>query len=260
MERKFFYFPKQQNLCLLYSTTQVLKSRLFKALSIQISPKKSFALKLRRSKIGHFFFILFFNETAMNLQVPNNQIKIGYVSNGKKVMFQLNDNNEPIYVYKEHKQNEWKKENFIGYTLIEKYKKEEYFNKIEFVKDALEIRWKEILINKKLHGDFTHLNILVNTANGVTFIDEKHIENSILFDHYYFYSYFIQCIERSKGLYVNEIKEVKRSLQQLIKNTCKLDRTALIDALEAISTKDANGLTANRKENSIQAFKEFMLG
>ncbi|HHC79595.1 MAG TPA: hypothetical protein ENK46_06925 [Flavobacteriia bacterium] len=258
MEKKLFYFPKQQSLCLLYSDVNILKNRLFNALSIQVSPKNSLAFRMRKTRIGHFLFTLFFKKKQLILQLPNDAIKMGYINNQKKVIFEFDKDNKPVYVYKETGQHQWKRENFIGYTLIEAYSKQEYFKKIVCIEKALEKRWKEIP-KTGLHGDFTHLNILIDTAEKLVFIDEKRHENSLLFDHFYFYSYYVQCLEKCVTIDKNEVEAIKKSLQQLIKKICKTDtKKQLLTYLNAITTDKAYGLQPEAKQQRLQDFKDFM--
>lgn len=259
--RNFFYFPKAQNICLIYADVSVLKLRLFKSLCIQVSSKNTLLFRFRKQKLGHLFYKLVYrNEPKLQLECSN-ATKLGYLSNGKKIVFEFDEQNEPIYVYKQgNVDGNWEKEHFLGYTLIENYSKEEYFNKRKLLKKALEIRWNQITKGEKLHGDFTHLNVLISSSNELIFIDEKQLKNSQLFDHYYFYSYFIQCLEKCETINNNDVAFIKEDIQQLIKGIfLKCTKESILEALNSINLEHTYGIDSNNKKQSLINFKNFIL-
>ena len=257
IETQFFCYPKNKNLSVLYTDKKLLKSRLFKALSLQISPKEGALLRLRKTNFGHQLST-FNKKDNITLTIPDNRnLKIGYKNNGKIIFFELDKNNIPTKIVKINSDKEFEESSFLGYSIIENYTKKEYFSKRDFIKKALEKRWQEILDNKNLHGDFTHFNVLLSQEKKLYFIDNKNIENSVLFDHFYFYSYYMQCLERCKTLSSSNVSEIKADLQNIIFKTCKLDN--LKEYLKKINIDDAVGLNVLERENRLKEFSNFLL-
>lgn len=256
IEHQFFCYPKQQNLSLLYKDANCLKNRLFLALSLQISPKNGFLLQLRKSKFGHFLScFLPSSKTTMTI-LENKNIKIGYKNNGKTLLFGFDKNETPVEVYKQNLKGTWEKTPFLGYSIIEEYTKKEYFLKRKFIKSALEKRWQELEKGEELHGDFTHFNILLSADNKLTFIDEKKVLNSKIFDHFYFYSYYMQCLERCKTISENDVLEIKTDLQNLIKTICKVNNKSKF--ITDLNIKYAVGLQSQNREKSVLEFTDFL--
>ena len=253
----FYYFPKNQNICLLYSNVGVLKTRLFKALSIQVSSKNSFFLRIRKTRVGHFFYnLLFLKRKKLNL--PGKNIQIGYYNNNKLILFEF-EKQQPIFVYKKNN-NSWVKLPFLGYSLIESYSKNEYFKKKKNIEEVLAHRWKQIMDGQSLHGDFTHFNILINDKDKFVFIDEKKVSNSPLFDIYYFQSYYFQCLENCKTISKKNTLEVKRDFNHIVKNVLKYtDEKDLIKYVNLIDNSFAFGLITEQKEKRFEEFKSLIL-
>jgi hypothetical protein len=257
IENQFFCYPKNKDLCILYTDKEFLKSRLFKALSLQISPKEGFLLRLRKTQLGHLLSTFKKNET-LKLKVPEkNNLKIGYKNKDKIIFFEFDENDAPIKILKKNEFEIFEEFEFLGYSILENYTKKEYFNKSGFIKQALEKRWQEITESKVLHGDFTHFNVLFSQEKVFHFIDAKKIENSILFDHFYFYSYFMQCLERCQTISNEEVLEIKADLQNIIFKICKLD--TIKAALAAIKIDDAIGIITSERENKFIEFSNFLL-
>ena len=253
--QQFFCFPKEQPLSIIYKDINCLKSRLFLALSLQVSPKNGFLLQLRKSKLGHYLssFLLSSKTTITSLKSEN--IKIGYINNHKLLLFTFDNNNNPDSVFKKNADGLWLSTPFVGYSVIEEYTKKEYFKKKKFIKLALEKRWQELEKGNNLHGDFTHFNILLSYNNKLTVIDENKCENSKLFDHFYFYSYFIQCLEKCKTISKTHVLEIKKDLQNLTAKICKAKD--IKELLVSIDTKKALGI--DNKQKKLAEFTNFML-
>jgi hypothetical protein len=257
IKNQFFCYPKKQKLSIIYKDIDCLNSRLFNSLSTQISPKNGFLQRLRKSKFGHFLSNLLTSNKIEISFLDSKNVKIGYKNNSKVVLFGFDEENNPVEVYKKNGKGLWDKTSFLGYTLIEKYTKEEYFNKRESIAIALKKRWKEILSGKDLHGDFTHFNILLSPNNIPKFIDDNTCENSKLFDHFYFYSYYLQSLKRCKTISKKDVLEIKINLQSLIKNICSSED--LKGLLSSINTKAAYGLFPLEKEKMKIEFTNFLL-
>ena len=256
-EVQFFCFPNNKDLSILYADKNSLKTRLFKALSIQISPKEGFLLRLRKTQLGHYLS-KFDKSDLLIIKLPiHKNLKIGYQNNNKIIFFEFDNNDKPIKVLKVNHTKNYEEFEFLGYSIIENYCKKEYYNKRRFIKLALEKRWQEILENNFLHGDFTHFNVLLSEQNTIHFIDAKKVKNSILFDHFYFYSYYVQCLERCQTISSNDIFEIKNDLQNIISEICKLEN--LQKVLYDIKMDDAIGVTVSERESKLMEFSNFLL-
>ena len=257
IETQFFCYPKNKDLCILYVDKQLLKSRLFKALSLQISPKEGFLLRFRKTNFGHQLGKLNKND-ILKIEVPQNKnIKIGYKNNNKIIFFEFDKNDNPIKILKKNESETFTEFEFLGYSIIENYTKKEYHKKRSFIKQALEKRWQEITESKILHGDFTHFNVLLSQENKIHFIDAKKVENSVLFDHFYFYSYFIQCLEKCQTISTKEVLEIKIDLQNIISSI--LDTNVIKEILNTIKIEDAVGLIPSERKNKFTEFSNFLL-
>ena len=255
IETQFFCYPKNKDLCILYRDIQALDSRLFKALSLQISPKEGFLLRLRKTRIGHFLSS-FSTSSKMNAKITlENYIKIGYKNQDKIIYFTLDAMNNPTFILKESSHGIFQNTPFLGYSIIEEYSKNEYFNKREFIKLALQKRWKEVGENTVLHGDFTHFNVLLSLENKLSFIDEKHVKNSKFFDHFYFYSYYFQCLEKCETISNKDVNEIKTDFQNMLCDILK--GVDFITNINQIDLKDAIGISD--KEDKFNEFSNFLL-
>lgn len=257
IEHQFFCYPKLQELSVLYKDVNYLNNRLFSSLSIQMSPKNGFLQRIRKTKFGHYLseFLTQNTISISSLNTPN--FCIGYKNGPKLLLFDFDKENNPTAVYKKGTLGNWEKSTFLGYTLIEKYTKQEYFSKREQIAIVLKRRWEEILNGEGLHGDFTHFNVLISAEDKIVFIDANSCENSKLFDHFYFYSYYVQCLERCNTISKKDVFEIKNDLQNLIKTICY--SKDLESLLRNISTKEAVGLFPLEKEGKIIEFSNFLL-
>jgi len=257
IENQFFCYPKKQRLSIIYKDLDSLQSRLFSNLSAQVSPKNGFLQRVRKTKWGHYLSCLLTSNSIDISFLEKKNVKIGYKNNQKIVLFGFDEKQQPVDVYKKSKESIWEKTPFLGYTLIEEYTKKEYFKKREFIEIALKKRWEEILSGESLHGDFTHFNILVSSGEKTSFIDASKCENSKLYDHFYFYSYYTQCLERCRTVSKKDVLEIKIDLLNLIKNICYSED--LEDLLTSINTKVALGLFSEEKELKKVEFTNFLL-
>ena len=253
IEADFYCYPKNQSLCLYYSDASVLKTRLFKGLSLQVSPKEGFLLRLRKSNLGHYFSKLFRTQ-KVKLSLPeNSNTKIIYRNDNNLVYFDF-ENSTIKKIHKKLNNNKFLSINFLGYSLIESYSAEEYFTKRDNIIKAIKARWSELVSGERLHGDFTHFNILLSTDGKIKFIDNKVIDNSILFDHFYFYGYYLQCLKKCKTINKKDVSIIKYDLQDIIFNTCKSSFKK--EYLQSIKLDAAIGLTNNSREIFLNDFKQ----
>ncbi len=215
---KFNFFPKKQELFLVYSSYRTFRSRLFYNLITQSSPKNSIFFRFLKTDIG-FRMSSFFK---YEIKVPKDNTEyVGIIKGNKKILFEMKNNN-PIWVWRKKGNDTWAKESFLGYQLISEYTLKEFDSKYHLIESALKIHWDSI--NKtptKIHGDFTHFNILYDKNGNIHFIDRKCHENSKLFDFFYFYAYLKQSIFRCSTLSVKEKRKIILHIESIIKNVCQ---------------------------------------
>jgi len=264
MKQKFYCFPKQQNLMILYTSRKFFKSYVFQSLYIQISPKNKFLLRFRKTILGHWLYVFFTVKRKISIPVPVEGIELAYFNNNKQVLFEFCDNDLPIKVYiKKQNDSNWDANEYFGLPLIIEYSKKEFHQKWEYIQSALEQRWKRLMKGEsfnmnQLHGDYTHLNILISKDKHIIEIDQKIISNSILFDHFYFYAYLCQCLILCSTLSKTDREEIQKNLDKLITDICVFnDYNTKMKALNTISLKDAIGL--QNPQDSFDYFRRLFL-
>ena len=264
MKQKFYSYPAQKKLMVLYTSPKIFKSPIFQSLIIQISPNNTFLLRLRRTILGHWLYVIFTFNRKISTMIPKEGIELAYINHEKQVLFEFNNIDLPVKVYKgKRDESNWNKNDYFGLPLITEYSKKEFNKKWELIQSALEQRWKMLMtgnpFNKyELHGDFTHFNILISNDNLLIEIDQKEITNSILFDHFYFYAYLCQCLSLCSTLSKTDREEIQKKLDKLIIDVCVFDDyNTKIKILNTISLKDAIGL--QNPNYSFDKFKQLFL-
>jgi hypothetical protein len=251
---KAHFLPHKKNISLIYSTLGATKTRLFKSLIIQISPKNSIFQKLAFSRLG----ILFNYLTNYTIDIPNitNQF-LGIYKMNKIILFELIDS-DPKYVWKKTTSGKWEKEEFLGFPLIEEYSTKEYFKKRFLIEKAFKTQWDKLLNNRtNIHGDFTHFNILTDDKNNVYFIDQKVIKNSLLYDYFYFYAYLKQALLRKNDIKNNDRKIILKDLEMIIKKNCFSSNEMLIkEELNKIHIPNKCGILDKNKVRFLNDFKK----
>jgi len=236
----------------MYSDTAIFKSKLFnsfyrKMLSNNTSSKiqKSFLMKLLNR----------FNPVKLIVPQGVNLIYKGY---DRHVLFAMRDDKvEHIYytndvnnIYEEYPANITEK-TFFGYPVyIDNVK--EFKQNYKTIETFLINHYNELKNKKRLlHGNMTHLNILIKNDK-ISLIDENIICNtSIITDHFYFYAYLIEFIEKHKPLDSETLLVVKRNLSKLyFKLFNKLDITS---ELARINFED---LHLRNEDKRVQEFKD----
>jgi len=249
---KFNCFPKKQNgIFLIYTSYHAFKSRYFNDLIIQSSPKNSIWFRLLNTNIGFLFSSLFKYE----IEVPdNNNEYVGIIKGNKKILFEM-INAYPKYVWREDEGNKWIKEKFFGFQLISVYTLKEFELKLSLIEKAFHLHWTNLMTDKYVHGDFTHFNILLGVEQEIIFIDRKSHKNSVLFDFFYFYSYFKQCLDRCNTISLEDTNLILEYLEDTILNICKFkDVSAFILECNEIIIPDDWGLNKEDKQSYLSSF------
>ena len=253
---KFNCFPKKQKgTFLIYSNYHIFKTNLFNDLVLQSSPKNSIWFRLLRSYLG----FLLSSILQYKIQVPDsNNEYIGIIKGKKKILFEM-DNTTPKYVWREYEGYNWIKEKFFGFQLISVYTLEEFQLKLSLIEKAFQLHWNNLISDENVHGDFTHFNILLNKQE-IIFIDRKSHKNSRLFDFFYFYSYFKQCLERCNTISLEDTNLILESLEDTILGVCDFkDVSAFMIECNKIMLPDYWGLNKVDKQNYILSFSKVLV-
>lgn len=248
---KFIHFPKKTVYYLVSSTKEACNSRIFDSLCIQLFPTNSWKIRALKSKLGLNLISLL----KSNMEAPKESATfVGIVKHGNEILFELNDNN-PIQVWRRDSNNKWNKSEFLGYPLIEKYTFEEYNQKEDLLKDILNTHWLNVQNSSShIHGDFTHFNILYTKNNQFNLIDKKGNKHSKLFDHFYFYSYLVQCLGKCSTLSLSDHNSILKKLGAIITDVCQYkSRSSFDEDIQRMNIPPISGLE-NPKQDT-QKFK-----
>ncbi len=256
---KYFCFPKTQRLMILYSNPAVFKDDLFQSLYIQMSPKNSKLFRLRRTKIGHFLSGVLKNSIVVK-DIPTTEASIGYQSRDKLILFKRELNSYSVWS-RNSNSTSWNKESFLGLPLIYKYELDHIRNRIPLIKSTLAAHWNNLKKegSKHIHGDFTHFNILIDAKDHINYIDKKNCNQNILFDHFYFYSYLIQCLTLCESLPDKDFLIIKKEIESIL---VELKINQLNDferQVEQIELAECWGLKPSFKDKSKQNFINLFL-
>ena len=248
---KFYCFPRKQKIYLIYSSYRIFQTKLFQQLIIQSSPKNSIFYRFMKTKFGFMISFIFKSE----FEVPKDNCDyIGIIKNNTKILFEIND--KSTWVWKKKENDIWEREPFLGNQLISEYSLKEIDSKYQLIENALQIHWN-YLQNKtsRIHGDFTHFNILYDEGGEIHFIDQKSHENSILYDFYYFYAYLKQCIQRCSTLSVLEKNKMIYRIESILKKVCKYDSIEKFnDDCKNIQNPKVCGLLSKNKDTFLADF------
>ena len=249
---RFNSFPQRGAIHLVYSHPRLTKSRLFKALEIQVSPKNSILYRILKSVP-----ILFLKQAIkFTLDTPKNHTDyIGLVKNGKPIFFEMDKKSNPIQVWRSMGEGKWEREEFEGFPIIEAYSLEEVKLKSGLLTQVLQRHWEEINNDPRhIHGDFTHFNVLVNPKGGYKFIDQKGKSHSKIFDLFYFHAYLCQNIKRSLSAGSKEKTQALAIINTILKQTVQYSTPESLDSdLRNINLPKTHGLFNPAK--SIEEFK-----
>ena len=250
----FNNFPKKQNRYLIYTSYEVLKTPFFNDLHLQLSPKNSLYFRFLKTRIG--CFLSSFKKQIISVPVQGAEY-VGIVKDDVVILFEY-ANNEPIHVWRKNTTT-WEKEVFIGRQLIAEYSINEFKNKYNTIYSVLKKHWIDINGNPlDVHGDFTHFNILVDKQNKVHLIDKKSTNHSPLFDFFYFYTYLMQALKRSRSLSKSDFKEIEGRMNQIVRDVCYYEsKEELLKDFDNMKIPSTHGITDVDTQKNI--FKNILM-
>ena len=251
---KFNCFPKKQDMYLVYSNYRVFKSRLFLDLILQSSPKNSIFYRLLESRIGFYISSIF----KYSFTTPNdNPNYIGIIKGSRFILFEMDNNNFPINVWRMSNYKDWVQQKFIGFQLLSQYSLVEFNKKYSLIEKAFSIQWDKLKLNTIVHGDFTHFNILVDINDKIHFIDDKAHVNSKLFDFFYFYSYLNDRLCRCQTINDIDKEIILEKLEVMIVKVCSYSlESDFLNDVKDINLPEKWGLSNEDKQTYVLNFQE----
>ena len=120
---------------LIYSSSRAFKSIFFSELTLQISSKNSLAYRFSKLPIGDT--LAYLNTITVEVPIVKKDF-IGIVKSGKIILFELNDEQYPKFVWRKLN-SKWIKELFIGHQLIAEYSIKELDSKKLLILKALKL-------------------------------------------------------------------------------------------------------------------------
>lgn len=214
MIEKFYYFPYKRFPTLLYRNRKIFETKLFKVFYNKLFPN-IYLMRVRRDNVlfNKFFETLFFKNEA----IPNNDIQLVYCGYEKIIYFGF-DNFFNIKNTIWHKEGQhFIKERFLGYPIYFDYSSGVIKDRDAIIKFMIN-HWKSLKADKTLHGDFTHMNILIDDLKKITAIDAKvGTQNSLISDHFYFYAYFLYMLKKHRKTAISEYQKLKLSIEDILR-------------------------------------------
>ncbi|MFC1807292.1 hypothetical protein ACFL0T_02865 [Candidatus Omnitrophota bacterium] len=189
--------------------------------------------------------------------MPNQHIHLIYSGYGEKLFFEFGSFLDIRKVWHQ-KDGKFIKKNFLGYPIFFN-PHEDNIKNIKCLEIFLKNHWETLKNGKKLHGDFTHFNILIDASQNITAIDQKdNRNNSIIADHFYFYSYLLSFLEgyysSKKISSLNIKKQLDAVFLEIFKGEDKAFLLSLINNIDF--TKFGNARTIAYVETFKNIFAE----
>jgi len=223
---------------ILYDSVDIFDSELFKSLYCRIG-SNSLKLRLRKNK---FISRIVQTSHKKKIYVPNKNMRVVYHGYDHLVFFEFGKTIHEIWRVFFYTGGRFIEKKFLGYPIFYSFNEGEIKNKEALLK-FLEERWNKLKKDKiPLHGDFIAHNVLINGGK-ISLIDSRKITNSKIFDHFNFYSYFVQQLNAWKGISSAKKKALKNSIDDIYANIFgKEDQEYLINLINQIKLSDATGL------------------
>jgi hypothetical protein len=174
----------------------------------------------------------------ISLEVPHPAVEIIYQGFERKVYFVLNACGQVDHIFVLEKEKKIPEQRpFMGYPIFWNKCDETIVNS-GILKQFLMNHWQSLNSGEAvIHGDLTPYNILVNEKGEVTTIDPRNIQiDTLLYDHFYFYSYFLQMIDYRIFGYPKNYYSLKMELQKIfIETFADENKSVLMKEIEHIS-------------------------
>ncbi|MFO8022360.1 MAG: hypothetical protein R6U65_07835 [Perlabentimonas sp.] len=213
MIKSFYFFPfKKDTPYLMYDDRKVFSSEIFISLYNKIYGVNSWKLIMRKFKP---ISILFEQFSKRSVAVPAEDVNLIYVGYDSSLYFSLDENTQVSKLYR-YMNNNFVEEKFLGHTL-NIYSSKEFERQMAPLKDFFRSWWIELRDGTHgIHGDLTPFNICIADSK-ILLIDSKPEQNnSIIFDHLYFYAYSMHLLGRRKFMKKTEKQLIQGMLEELV--------------------------------------------
>jgi hypothetical protein len=226
IEKKFHIFTHPWKKVKIYvSTNKIFKHKLLKVLAYKTLPVWYY--KIRTFFLFRFIINLFF---TVKKEVPDEGVFLIYEGYESTLYFYKEKGKTSILRLED---GTFTKEDFLGYPIHWDFTKREVPHK-SAIEEVLKEHWSQLKSGEKtLHGDFTHSNILIDDEGAITIIDSQEVrpETPIIYDLFYFYSYFLYraSISNNEDFY-------EKQLEQIYLNIFK-DEKEVIESVEYLDNK-----------------------
>lgn len=224
-----------------YKTTKVFNNKDFQVLVNKKYPQ--FVVRIRTNQFFSSIFQLFLKKDT---PVPHKDCYLIYKGSDSTLYFCENRNGK--YIIGEDKLGNFTKENFKGYPIHYDFHSTEIENK-DLIVSILKEHLKFVKTDRtNLHGDFTIYNILVDANGKVSFIDSKKRKGeSLLSDHFYFYTYFLIRTKRHNRFNRKKQKFLENELVEIFKEVFENEKEGLFAEIEKLTENDI--ITTKHKTN-----------
>ncbi len=254
VNKSFYCFPKNQIPMLLYSSGKYLNHRLSISLMSSIAGKNSIQFRLRKNPLIDTFIKPFL---SMEFTVPSDDVEIILIKPTKEICFHFPYDN-PVKLTHLKSGQIIRVDPFKGYPILYNYSLNEMkFSMLEKVLNEHWINLKEK--NVLLHNDFTHFNILV-AKDKYSIIDRKpDSSNSLIYDHFYFYTYFNTTIKKDRGISKSQKAELNQHLEHVYKkNFQNEEKQNLKKYIKEITFVNPSGFSKDEFEFYKKKFSDFL--
>lgn len=227
IKKEFYIFsPPWKKIKIYYSPKEILDNKILKVMALKTLPHWYF--KFRTNKIFASILNLFLK---IKKEIPKKDTFLIYEGYDSSIFF-YKKNGELSVIRKI--ENSYIEEPFLGYPIHWDFSLKEIPNKNK-IQSTLKKHWELLKTGKaRVHGDFTHANILLDEEGEVTVIDSRQIKQElpIINDLFYFYSYFLYraSLYNNDKFYEKILEEIYAQIlikdKNILRLVDKLDRSA----------------------------------
>ncbi len=205
IKRRLKVFPFFRTPCLFYAEKEVLDSQMASVLFNKMFGN-SWKFRLINNKVVLFLLGVVFQKS---LSLPKEGRFLVYHGYDADKYFEIDHKLDVTNVYTLLKDNKFVKEKFLGYPIFYDVNSTN-LNNGKQIEKFLKEHWERIKVEGEevLHGDLNPYNVLLSSKGSITFVDKKEVvNNSVLFDHFYFFSCLLNVLILNDNHYRDEIVE-----------------------------------------------------
>ena len=230
----FLFSPPWKRVKIYFSANEILKEKLFKSLAQKTAP--NFYTRIRTSRIFCILFNWFFKREK---EIPNTKVFLIYEGYDSTVFFYIKEHEIGVIRKKDGKHTE---EEFLGYPIHFDFSLDYIPNK-KLLQEVLRKHWIDLKSGKtKIHGDFTHNNILVDENEKISFIDKKKVQEdtSVITDLFYFYAYFLIRASLYRPRDKRRLTSLENDLNSIYSSVFEDEDKTALEMINKLSLKNFN--------------------